>query len=83
MLVRLNFSSVGADDSITNARAHLADFVRPLMLVLDLCILDVLTLFPLLSMLLIEAEGLRIGYSFFSFLRLFISGRRVGCLAER
>ena len=86
MLVRLDFRSIRTNDSITDASAQLTNFERLLVLVLDLCILNMLTLFPLLSMLFVKAERLGIGYNFFSFLLslllLFISGWRVGCLTK-
>ena len=82
MLVRLDFRSISTNDSITDTCAQLTNFERLLMLVLDLCILNMLALFPLLSMLFVKAERLGIGHNLFSFLGPFLSGWRVGGLTE-
>ena len=82
MLVRLNFSPISTYDSITDTSTQLTNFERLLMLVLDLSVLNMLALFPLLSMLLVKAERLGVGDRLFSFLWPFLSGWRVGCLTE-
>ena len=53
------------------------------MLVLDLCVLNMLALFPLLSMLFVKAERLCVGHNLFSFLWLFMSRWWVGSCSER
>lgn len=55
--MRLDFSSVSSDDSLSDVLANLGDLILLLMFLLDLLVLNVLSLLPLLSMLLIVAEG--------------------------
>lgn len=58
--MRLDFSSVGCDDSLSNAHTDLPNFVALGVLLLDLLVLDVLSLLPLLSVLLVVTESRKV-----------------------
>lgn len=75
VLVRLNFSTIGVDNSISDTRTQLANFVGFLMLTLDFLIVNVLALVSLLLVLLVKAKCLLVSNlgNITNFLRRFIT----------
>jgi len=58
--MRLNLSSIGCTNSISDSIWSLSQFISFLMFFLYLLILNILSLFSLFSMLLIQAEGMHL-----------------------
>ena len=55
--MRLDFGTIGSNDSLTNAKTHLGGLVLLRVLSLRFLVFVVLTLLPLLAVSLVMAEG--------------------------